>query len=81
MIQKAIWDIDAVLQRQGVLLIKLWLQAAKRSGVSKETSKEILSQATSGDYLHLVKVLQEYSQVDFQVTHLYQENKRIDEGE
>lgn len=59
--KKAIWDIDEVLQRHGMLMIKLWLQAAKRSGLSKEESKVVLTKATTGNYLHLVSVLQEYS--------------------
>ena len=36
--KKASWDIDDVLQRHGTLMIKLWLQAAKRSGLTKEDS-------------------------------------------
>lgn len=59
--KKAVWNLDEVLQRHGVLLIRQWLQAAKRSGFSKEESKAILTKATEGNYFHLVQVLQEYS--------------------
>lgn len=59
--KKASWDIDAVLQRHGTLMIKLWLQAAKRSGLSKEDSRLILKEATTGNYLHLISTLQKYS--------------------
>lgn len=59
--KKASWDIDDVLQRHGTLMIKLWLQAAKRSGLTKEDSSLILREATTGNYLHLISTLQKYS--------------------
>ncbi len=60
--KKAAWDIDDVLQRHGSLLIKLWLQAAKRSGLSKNESRVILREATKNNYLYLVNTLQKYSE-------------------
>lgn len=59
--KKANWDIDDVLQRHGTLMMKLWLQAAKRSGLSKEDSRVVLKEATTGNYLHLISTLQKYS--------------------
>lgn len=59
--KKATWDIDIVLQHHGTLMLKLWLQAAKRSGLTKEESRVILKEATAGNYLHLISTLQKYS--------------------
>ncbi len=60
--KKAAWDIDEVLQRHGRLLVKLWLQAAKRSGLSKTESRVILKEATKSNYSHLVQTLQNHSE-------------------
>lgn len=59
--KQAVWDLDAVLQRHGVLLLKLWLQAAKNSGITKEESRKVLEKATENDYIQLVATLQKYT--------------------
>ncbi|SUO97706.1 hypothetical protein [Suttonella ornithocola] len=61
MTKKAVWDIDTVLNRHGLLLLKLWLQAAKQTGLSKEESRAVLQEATKGGYLHLVETLKNHS--------------------
>lgn len=59
--KKAHFDIDKVLQQQGVSLVRYWLSAAKQSGFTKEESRIVLKEASSGGYWQLVETLRKYS--------------------
>lgn len=55
--KKAELDMLAVLNNQGMQLLRLWLQAAKKSGLTKEESRIVVEEAARGDFHHLVDVL------------------------
>ncbi len=60
---KAQLDMSIVLKQQGMLLLRMWLVAAKRSGISKEESRLIAHEASSKDFFHLVEVLNAHSEI------------------
>ena len=62
--KRARFDIENVLKTQGVSLVRYWLVAAKQSGFSKEESRIVLEEASSGDYFKLVETLRKYSSKD-----------------
>lgn len=55
------WDMDSALYQQGLILVRAWAMAAKKAGWSKEEAGQVIREATSGDFQHLIDTLRAHS--------------------